>query len=258
MPFTRNLIYQSLISCLFFMIFFTSSLYIDEFIEGVNIQKSLYPILVYSNTQKEINEIRDFTSDFNIVKKISIINPDSLETYIIEKYKLDTYSEIASGYKLPYQMEIYFNPVDLSQIKLFFISLSETFPDKIIHKNEEMWYDIENRVSILNFNKYILQAIALLSFIILMLFYRMLFINNQRESINAILASGISTDKFKRRILTMSFLFIIITGIFFILFNLVYNFYYSLHQQLHYKLIMAMILSNILVLIFQKKLKIKK
>ncbi len=261
MPFNRFLIIQLLVSILFFTIFFLLFIYSNNFIQDINHQKSIYPILVYANSQKEINQIKEFAESFEIVKSHNIIHPDSLEKNLLQKYNINEYQKISSSYRLPFLFEINLKPYPYLQLMDFYQALTKHFPKYIIHKNEKIWSEIDIKVNNLKDCQKIMSYISLIFYILLMLFIRIVFVSKNETNLKAIYKSGLSIKKLISTQKWYSFYFILIVTIFSVILSLSRSLYYSHVFFVDLNFLVMFFMANLLIVFlnkpFFKQIKIK-
>jgi len=199
----------------FFMIaiFLYGAIYLDNITETVNTRKSIFPILIYTNSEQTVEELAGYVQQNPVCDSYQIIPPDSLETILIEKYQLTDYKEIAGDYRLPFQVEITVVPLSMKQLARFVADLSTTFSQNVVHYNAKLWEDVDTQVNKLRFYFYILKLVFLCLYIGVLYAVRLSFIQKHQNTISAILASGTPLRKLaKREFLSNLFFWVVSTG----------------------------------------------
>ncbi|MDD4156650.1 MAG: hypothetical protein PHY08_08775 [Candidatus Cloacimonetes bacterium] len=258
MPFNRFIIFQIIFSVVFFSVLFFANFFFIDFIKQIDEQKSIYPILIYANSQKEINQIKDFAESSEIIKTYKMTTPDSLEQSILKKYNLTEYSKIANSYRLPYQLELIVQPVSYENLTKFYNALIKNFPEYIIQKNENVWAEIELKVSLLYKVLYVIKLLILIAYVFFMIFFRMIFIGINRDRLLAIYKSGIQLKRLLKLQRLFSFYFIIISFCMALMIESIWS-YSNFNEIVIDKEIQLMfIFANLIVIFFQKSLFKKK
>ena len=246
------------------LIFATGSLFFENYIEDMKQDKSLYPILVYTNSVTEAEDIINFAKENPIYLDHSITDPDYLESMLISKYNLADYKSISGDYKLPFQIEISISPLPMNQIIIFVSQLSARFTDSIIHYNAKLWNDVEMVVE-RNMRIFLCMQVIFLSFyVFIQLFIRLSFINKYHENFFALANSGIAHKKLLKKEVSLNFKFIMIALCSITLLNVIINYFdlvsyvgrvWTTHfYYINPKMILMFFFANLIVIIFQKSL----
>ena len=258
MPIKRCYVNQLIVLIVFSAMFIFVSLNLEKNINDINHEKSLFPVLLYTNTLSEANDVLYFVKSSEFYFSHVIINPDSLERFLIEKYNLTNYQEIAGDYRLPYQLELYLMPLDADRMIYFVRSINAFFPNYIIQYNEKLWSDIDFHLSHLRRSLLIIQAVLLISFLIVQGFVRFWFIVKNKQVMSAILNSGITAKALSVKETVTNAVYVIISVFAIVSINVGINYLVadkvSIDTQYVLKLVSICVLSVFLQKpLFQKK-----
>ncbi|MCL2065561.1 MAG: hypothetical protein FWG98_14475 [Candidatus Cloacimonetes bacterium] len=253
-----HLFIHILVGFIFSIAFIYGSLQMNYYIDYVNQEKSLFPILVYTNNLSEANDVHDFVNNHQVFSSFYLTYPDSLANLLIEKYELMDFSRAVRGFTLPFLLEIFVNPLPADDLNSFIFEITSFFPNNIIHYNSNIWVEIDSQTLRLRKIFLILQALALGLYLLLQLFIRLAIIVKNKECINAIQNSGITSNKLALKKLHENVLFLFFTSILMILSNLFLNILFinrmsvlSLNM-LNLNLLVMLFLINFLFVLFQK------
>jgi len=250
------------------IIFAAGSLFLENYIEDMNQDKSLFPILVYSNTVSDAEEVIDFVKENPIYLTHSITDPDSLESMLISKYNLADYKSISGDYKLPFQIEISVSPYPIVELVLFVNQISAKFNENIVHYNAKLWNDVEMAVE-RNKRLYLgMQVIFLFFYVFIQLFIRLAFINRYRENFYALVSSGIAFQKLVKKEVVSKLIFLFVSTFSITIVNFILNYFelmsysgkvWTTHfYYLNPKMVIMFVTANLIIITFQKSLFKKK
>ena len=253
-----NLFLHLLISVVFTLVFIYGSLYFNDYIVYVNQEKSLFPILIYTNTLSEANDVLDFVSSHEVYSLFNLTYPDSLANLLIDKYGLTDFRRAVRDFTLPFLLEIFINPFEAEKLSSFIYEITSFFPNNIIHYNENIWLEIDLQTARLTKILFTLQIIALALYLSFQLFFRMIIIFKNKESISAIKNSGMTQSKvaLKRIQETVTYLFfstiLMIIIAFFLNFFMIYRDFSLSINNLNLNLLIMLFVVNALFVLFQK------
>lgn len=262
MPLNRSLLFQLIILFIFASVFINGSLLLNNFVLNINQEKSIYPILVYTNTLSEANDVLDFVKEHKCYFASEIISPDSLENMLIDKYNLSDYKDIAGDYKLPYQLEISVLPFKTEELLGFVNKIQGFFPNYLLHYNQEIWQNIDQQTNKLKLNIIVMQITALILYMALQFLLRFFLIINYRENISALINSGISLKSLFLKELINKFVFLVIAGFLIITINFLINYinlltmistnYSKVNTFLDLNLLVYLMMTNMILVFCQR------
>ena len=246
------------------LIFATGSLFFENYIEDMKQDMSLYPILIYTNSVSEAEDVISFIRQNPIYLTHSITDPDYLESMLISKYNLADYKSISGDYRLPFQIELAISPFPMTQIMIFVSQLSARFTDSIIHYNAKLWNDVEMAVE-RNMRIFLsLQIIFLFFYVFIQLFIRLSFINRYHENFFALANSGIAHKKLIKKEVSLNLIFFTVSIFSIAVLNVIINYFdlvsyvgrvWTTHfYYINPKMIIMFAFANLIVIVFQKSL----
>ena len=258
MLFRLNLFVHIIIAFFFSIVFLICSMYTKSYIDDVNNEKSIYPILVYLNTIDETEEAVAFIVNHDVFLSYQITNPDSLEKLIIQKYGFNSLSVAEGDFSFPFLLDIQIRPFPTIELMGFIEELSSLFPHNVIHYNESIWQETDIQVKKYKNIFCSIQIVALIAYLFCQILIRLHNMLKNRETINAILASGISQKKLAIKRFQMNIIFLIVSMSMIISINYLINFLF-VHKKFDFKIeyfniesILMLFIINIILIIFQK------
>ena len=264
MNFNLHFINQIIIGLLFTLIFIGGSIFLIQHTNFVNQEKSLFPILIYTNTLSEANDVLDAVINHHIYSGFQLTYPELLEKLIFDRYDLNDFIDISNEITLPFLLELNLNPVHSIELNDFINEIKNVFPNYIIHYNEQIWKEIDEQVNKLTIILWIMQFTILLSYLFTQFSYRLSTILKNKEIINAILSSGISPKKLSKKRFYTNFNFLLLIFIFCIGVNylasyiFIFNHFAFSIEFLNFKLLAIFYVINLTLVVSQKPIFPKK
>ena len=261
--------YFGQLSFLFFfsIIFIFGSLLLVNYIETLNNDKSIFPILVYADTVEEIDKILEIIIMNEAYQTHAVVSPDSLKKFMVEKYSLDDIEEIAKDFVLPYQLYITVNPVKMDLLMLLVLEIGENFPENIIQYNDEAWREIDVNVVRLRKISFSVQLITLLIYLFIQIFIRITYILRNKIMINAIVSSGLSFRSIAWKNFVNNLIFLLLSFLLIIAVNILINYFALPHfvtptiiehpsflLYININITLMLFITNMLLVVIQKPL----
>ena len=225
MKLSNNIYLHIFISLVFAFAFCMGVHFVYTYISHANYEKTEYPILIYTNTLSEANEVLNSVKDNRNFMAFHLFEPHELTTLLVEKYNLTDYNSLIGDLTLPFLLEIKVRPNKSSDLHTFVNSINHAFPDFIVHYNEFIWKSIDTRVDRLFIIAYIIQALVLITYLSLQLLIRMIYLSNNYETVHAILNSGLTPKKITRIKLFENFMFLTVSSILLLISNYFVNYF---------------------------------
>jgi len=256
--FFKQLIFLSFFSVLFI----SGSFILQNYLDTNNNRKSLFPILVYTDTEEQAYELITFLNHKEGVQTVTYQTPHELKQMLIIKYSLENVEEIIDDFTLPYQVELTVLPLKAEKLSLLILELSDLYPDFIIQYNQEAWQNIELKNRQLKWSLHIIQIFSLFIYLFIQSHLRILYIIQNKKFINAVVNSGISYRSLSLKNIINNLFFILFSTLIVLMINISLNYFdlvviffndFPQHQTFFdFSIIILLILSNIFLVLVQK------
>ena len=225
-----NILFHIFIALVFSTCFLFYLHFMNDYIDNTNLEKSTYPILVYTDTLNEADDILDYVKDNNAFLNFELTNPQMLSLLLVEKYGLEEFNNIISDIILPYLLEIYLKPDKPVVLEDIIKDLEAFFPNSITQYNDTVWDEIETNVQRLIYLSWAINALLLITYLAAQLYFRMIYFARNAETIKAILNSGISHKKLKNMKAKENFVFLFYSIIITLAIDYAYSAYFIFEE----------------------------
>jgi len=249
-------------------VFIVGSLYFKNYLQRINHDKSSVPVLIYTNTLSEANDVLEFIITRPLYLSHIINCSDEIESSLIEKYDLGDFRTIAGDFRLPYQLELFLKPTNIRLMVDFVDEISAFFPTYLINYNERFWLDIDKHYRSLYRKVNFMEILYLVAMAFVLIYIRSWYIMKHRNAIDAILLSGVKKkilvfEELKNNSIFLGIAMVSALGIYiivnsFAIVSYLTDSFFGREEFINWYFMILMLIVVVFSLILQKPLLIRK